>query len=363
MKATKGGLAALAILATLAQACNLDRTPLGPAEPSFDRLKESGQPLPPLFKDSVAPQTTDPAIDQALDRHYVWLDTTARSNHKLFVFMSGHGQHPAMFQHMPEEAARLGYHVIGLMYPNKVSILAACGGQPDLNSCYENMHLEIFDGIDHSPFVDVNKANSIENRLTKLLQFLADSFPEQGWSRFLADDKPKWSQIAISGHSQGGGEAAIIAKLHVVARVVLFSSVVDRIGSQSASFLATHITPSNRYWGLAHDRDGNFPSIRASWGSLGMEVFGDTVAPEASAPPYGFTHMLVTHLVPQGGFLPTYAHGAPSNDANTPLNRDGSCCALREAWRYLLTARADNEEGDIAEERPSRGSKRPSPSR
>ncbi|HLQ59324.1 MAG TPA: hypothetical protein VK113_07405 [Gemmatimonadales bacterium] len=337
MKVTTARLVGLAALGTLALACNPDTDPVGPALPSFERSQASAAPL---FRDSVAPQATDPAIDRALDRHYVWLDTTARSNHKLFVFMPGRGQRPAMFQRVPEEAARLGYHVIGLMYPNDVSVLGVCSGQPDPNTCYENLHSEILDGVDRSPFVNVNPANSVVNRLTKLLQFLAQSFPDQGWSRFLAGDEPKWSRIAISGHSQGGAQAAMIAKLHLVARVVLFSSVVDRVGTLAPSWVATHVTPSDRYWGLAHDRDGNFGPIRAGWDSIGMAAFGPALAPETSAPPYGFTHMLVTNLVPQGGFVGTNAHGSPSNDVNTPLNPDGSCCRLRDAWRYLLRARS-----------------------
>ena len=352
VKRTRGRLPGLAALTALAVACNPDKTPVGPAGPSFDWFEVSAHSLAPLFKDSVAPQATDRAIDRALDRHYVWLDTTARSNRKLFVFMPGNGQRPAMFQRVPEEAARLGYHVIGLMYPNSVRIIAVCGGQPDPNSCYENARLETFDGVDRSTFVHVNKANSVENRLTKVLQFLADSFPDQGWSRFLAHGTPKWSQIAVSGHSQGGGEATIIAKLHVVARVVLFSSVGDSIGRQCAPWPATHVTPSDRYWGLADDRDTTFRPIRACWDSLGMAAFGPAVAPEVSAPPYGFTHMLVTDLAPRVGTNP---HGAPSNDANTPLNPDGSCCRLREAWRYLLTARAADEEDAAENETPSGG--------
>src|SRR3989442_6311238 len=57
------------------------------------------------------------------------------------------------------------------------------------------------DGIDRSPFVDVTAANSIDNRLTKLLEYLAAQQPEEDWSRYLAHHKPKWSQIAISAHS------------------------------------------------------------------------------------------------------------------------------------------------------------------
>ncbi len=42
------------------------------------------------------------------------------------------------------------------------------------------------DGIDRSPIVDVNAANSIDNRLTKLLEYLAAQHPEEDWSRYLA---------------------------------------------------------------------------------------------------------------------------------------------------------------------------------
>src|SRR2546426_11394185 len=60
------------------------------------------------------------------------------------------------------------------------------------------------DGIDRSPIVQVNPANGIDNRLTKLLEYLAAQQPEEDWSRYLAHHKPKWSQIAISGHSGRG---------------------------------------------------------------------------------------------------------------------------------------------------------------
>src|SRR5207245_975490 len=84
------------------------------------------------------------------------------------------------------------------------------------------------------------------NRLTKLLQYLALQYPDEGWDRFLLRDKPKWSQIAVSGHSQGGGNAAMIAKIRLVARVVLFSSVTDSIQTEAPSWVATHVTPVGR---------------------------------------------------------------------------------------------------------------------
>ena len=198
-------------------------------------------------------------------------------------------------------------------------------------------------------------ANSIDNRLTKLLEYLALQYPDEGWNRFLLRDKPKWSQIAISGHSGGGGNAAMIAKIRLVARVVLFSSVTDSIHVEAPSWVATHVTPAERYYGIAHDRDGFYPPIRAGWDSLGLDVFGAAATPETSSPPYDGTHTLVTDLLPRpNGFVGTNAHGAPCHDLNTPLAADGTPL-LRDAWRYLLTARGAGEEDAEVDEIASGG--------
>src|SRR6266576_6744753 len=89
-------------LSTMALGCNLDKAPVGPRGPAFD---ESLAPAAPLVPHVIAPQATDPAIDRFLDDHYVWLDTTARTNHKLFVFLPGTGQNPSIFQLVQQEAA------------------------------------------------------------------------------------------------------------------------------------------------------------------------------------------------------------------------------------------------------------------
>src|SRR5690242_13043802 len=177
MRATTAKRAVLVVFSTLTLACNLDRPALGPARPAVDRQLE--QSSSPLVEHIVAPQATDAAIDQGLDDHYVWLDTTARSNHKLFVFLPGTGQNPSIFQLVQQEAARLGYHVIGLMYPTGGGLAKACPTTPDPSSCYENARLEIIDGLDRVPFLNVNVANSIDNRLTKLLQYLTRQYPDE----------------------------------------------------------------------------------------------------------------------------------------------------------------------------------------
>jgi WD40 repeat protein len=348
MRRISGRLTVGPALLVLVAACNPDK-PVELRSPALDRIVAS---VAPLVLHVVAPQTTDPAIDQALDDHYVWLDTTARSNQKLFVFLPGTGQNPSIFQLVQREAARLGYHVIGLMYPTGGGLAKVCPTTPDPSACYEDARLEIIDGIDRVAFLNVNVANSIDNRLTKLLQYLTRQYPDEGWDRFLLRDGPKWSQIAVGGHSQGGGNAAMLAKIRLVARVVLFSSVTDSIHTEAPSWVATHVTPTDRYYGIAHDRDGFYRPIRAGWDSLALDAFGAPATPETSSPPYGGTHTLVTDLTPQGGFVGTSAHGAPSNDLNTPLGPDGTP-RLLDAWRYLLTARAsrddEGEESDASD--------------
>src|SRR2546422_1550822 len=176
MRRITGKLAGGAALLLLVLACNPDK-PVGPRSPAFDAAET---PAAPLVLHIVAPQTTDPTIDRALDNHYVWLDTTARSNHRLFVFLPGTGQNPSTFQLVQQEAARLGYHVIGLMYPNAGGLPKVCPTAPDPNACYQNSRLQIVDGIDRDGVIDVNVANSIDKRLTKLRQYLTPQNPHEG---------------------------------------------------------------------------------------------------------------------------------------------------------------------------------------
>src|SRR2546430_1846549 len=113
--------------------------PLGTG-PMMSRAAES---TAPLIQYIVAPQATDDRIDRALANHYVWLDTAARSNHKLFLFLPSGRSAPDTFQLVGQEAARLGYHVISLMYQNDLILVALCGAAAarsaaDGSACYES---------------------------------------------------------------------------------------------------------------------------------------------------------------------------------------------------------------------------------
>jgi hypothetical protein len=308
--------------------------------------------LPSLVKHIVAPQATDPAINTGLADHYVWLDPTARGNAKLLVFLPGNNNQPVGWQLLEQEAARLGYHVIGLMYQNDVTVVQVCKNSPDPD-CSGNLHLEVQDGIDRSSLVTVTPASSVDNRLIKLLLYLDASFPDEGWSKFLKHGEPRWSRIVVAGQSQGAAQAALIGKLNRVARVAMFSGPPDaRVPEEADRWISIGVTPAAKYFALFHDRDHLVAGIRLNLAALDLLRFGDPVQAEGNEPPYRRTHILFTDLKPTLGYdAPNAPHQSTARDNNTPLDPVSGTPLLRDAWRHLLGAHeADEEVADNQDE-------------
>src|ERR1041385_1113155 len=319
------------------QGCRDAARPLSPT-PTMSLASAEPAPLVPRI---IAPQTTDPEINwiptvnPQFNHHYVWLDPSQTPRPKLFVFLAGTGGRPRGYQLVQQEAARQGYYAIGLMYQNNVAVVDACTGSPDPD-CSGNMRLEIIDGVDRSSAVQMSPENSIDNRLTKLLLYLDAPYPGERWSRFLKDGSPKWSRIAVGGHSQGAGQAALIGKIRHVNRVVLLSGPPDRrIPELPDAWISVGETPAAKYFGLFHQRDHFGTAILANFRAFDMGLFGEPVVAELGVPPYGGTHVLVTDLEPTGGYGIPFPHQSSAVDARTPLGADGSPL-LREAWCYLL---------------------------
>ncbi len=59
-----------------------------------------------------------------------------------------------------------------------------CAANAD-RDCHEKVRRETLTGDDHSSLISVNRPNSIENRLIKLLQYLDANYPQEGWGSFL----------------------------------------------------------------------------------------------------------------------------------------------------------------------------------
>jgi hypothetical protein len=274
---------------------------------------------------------------------------------RLWVFLPSAAAKPAQFKLIARQVARLGYHVINLMYPNADQIIQICNNLPqtgDLNreNCYVDIRLQTLDGANPprpqypGQTTQVNQPNSVYNRLEKLLHYLAVNNPEEGWGGFLdATGLPKWSRITIAGHSQGGGNAALIGKLHHVARVVMISSPPEgcvTTACSPAKWVANGATPSSHYYGLAHQSEQPLGAELANWSALGLDAFGAAVKDEqTSAPPYGCTHMLLTSVQPATG---GNFHNATARDSATPLFSADGTPVLAAAWRYLAGGGAED---------------------
>lgn len=284
----------------------------------------------------IAPKDTDPAIDNWMEDHIAGLDEKATAKGKLFVHLAGMNALPEHSLLILSEAAHAGYHVIGLRYPNDVDIGAECLADPDVN-CYENMRLEVIDGMDRSPKINVNAANSMNNRLVKLLTHLNGKFPMEGWAAYLDADKPMYISIAFSGHSQGGGHAALIARNNIVDRVLMFAAPPDgKDGNPPvpAKWVNANTATANLfYYGLIHTKDPAFDRITYNWVALNLGAFGVPVDTDTINPPYANSHQLITSLEPATG-APGY-HNASVVDADTPKLADGKP-ALGPAWRQML---------------------------
>jgi hypothetical protein len=287
----------------------------------------------------IAPQTTDPAIDVSLEPHIaINPEPAVVARKRLFVFLPGTGGRPGHYRLILRAAAARGYHAIGLNYPNDdaVGILCASGEDPD---CQWGIRREIIAGVDASPLVDVNVANSIENRLRKALYYLHAQYPDEGWGPYLEGATVAWSRIEVAGHSQGGGHAAAIAKLHSLYRAVYFASPADWSGDLNGPppwLSQPGATEASRQYGFAHVSDATVPlaHLAVIWPALGLEPFGGPISVDTVRSPYAGSHQLTTDAVPRqvGGLLPY--HSAPVVDAATPLNGSGAPM-FEPVWIYL----------------------------
>jgi hypothetical protein len=222
----------------------------------------------------VRPSATDPLIHRADSDNYVLTSPQPEPNAKLLVFLPGTNGEPPGPRALLETAAGAGYRVISLAYNDDISVAVFCPTRPNpaCSEAFRRMRLygnRSFkdDTVDNTP------AESIVNRLVKLLQYLDRKHPGGGWGRYLENDSPNWSRIVVCGQSQGAGMAAFIAKEHEVARVILFSSPWDFIKAGQQRTLAPWLalpskTPPDRWFGGYHARENMADLLAQSYAEL-----------------------------------------------------------------------------------------------
>lgn len=320
-----------------------------PASPTHAQEDKQAQQM--LNGIIIRPSTTDAAIQEFDDPHWVYVNRDIvvkhdshqpADRHELLLWIPG-TRSPNATEPTPGKVARggshefcklaatLGYHVISLSYPNTISA-SATNKEPEPGA-FEEFRMAIIQG-GTTKHVTVNRANSIENRLIKLLQQLKEKRAREEWSQFLNDDGSiKWERIAVAGQSQGGGHAALIGIHHRVARVLCFGAPRDfsvALQSPAAWYQKESATPKDRFFAFNHqqDRQGCTPAqLIENLRALKLDQFSEPVFVENSKAPYNKSRILMTNH-PGTKVDSLTAHGTMISGKNKDLFGD--------VWCYML---------------------------
>jgi hypothetical protein len=291
-------------------------------------------PSPPPTEHLARPEALDPAADRWLQDQYAYLDPLVPRASKLVVYLVGANNKPAGGRPMLQELAHMGFHVLAPMYANDYDIRGICAPAKDPDQdCHGKLRLEAFEGIDHSPHLEVSPANSLERRVTRLLTHLHATFPAEGWGAYLDGDQPRWPSIIVAGHSHGASSSGLIGKVRRVDRVVMLSGPFDnRDGDPAPWTRKTPLTPLDRYYVFSHTLEDQFSQHLKDWEAMDLARLGPVVNVDGVAPPFSGTHRLVTTLQPAPGKNP---HGVTAAGAASPVGPDGRY-VLSRVFGYLF---------------------------
>ncbi len=290
----------------------------------------------------ITPRETDKSIANRYGDHFVAMNPWVIHRGVLFLFLPGTGSKATNYKLICETAADQGFHALSLQYPNEKSVNFSCAQSKDLG-CNEKMRREILFGSDFSPLVNVNRDNCIENRLVKLLTYLSQQFPLDGWEQFLTSGgAPRWSKILVAGHSQGGGHAALIGKYYSTAGVIMFSTMDYnyKLKKPAAWIHLNSQTKIDKFFAVSHTGDQTMPYfiMRKYWNSFGFKRLGPVANIDRLGSPYNNAHALSTSIAPSRlDKEKSNYHNVICMDADTPLSVDGRAL-LTDLWVYLLNA-------------------------
>jgi hypothetical protein len=298
---------------------------------------------------NIAPKMTDSRIDTALQDHYAFINRSATPRNRLLVFFPGTGAEPRNYRAFPSLAANLGFHAVGLNYPNDETVNGRCGALSTDLDCYGAIRGETLDGVNRTDKAVVSRTNSIENRLIKLLQHLHRQYPQDNWTQYLeraqnGDTVPRWGNLIVAGHSQGGGYAGYIAVVKRVARCIMFcamdyNGIVRRMANWMTGVKAT---PIQEFFAMGHERDElvNYATLSGSaWPAYGLTSAANIVnvdnQQQPSAPARFFSTNLESAVL---GSLVVVGprHNAPVVDVNSPTQNGRYI--FEPTWGYMLTA-------------------------
>lgn len=289
----------------------------------------------------VDPLATDPAIDEVelpnadgfpLD-HFIATDPAAPDNGRLLVWLSGTGGAPAQYRAFATTAARLGYDVIGLTYDSWPSVngFTLSSDDPTLP---ERIRRERLFGEDAFDQIEVDAANSVLNRLVRVLEHEAANHPGEDWAEYLTDSGGiVWRRVVVAGHSQGAGHALYLSKSYELSGALLLAGPGDFVKDFGTApwVFDPQTTPAERLLGLTHLQDPGTPGFFTNQRIVGMEAFGPIQNVDGLATPQITSHMLTSAIeIDHANY-----HSAVIVDQYLPLDANGQSL-YAPAWRSML---------------------------
>jgi hypothetical protein len=299
-------------------------------------------PVPQSVERDVSPAVTNPAINTNLSAHVaINPDPAVAAKGRLFVMLPGTGAFPRFYRFILRTGVAKGYHTIGLTYPNDEAIGTLCATSI-VADCAGLARNEVITGVDTSPVVAVNPANSISGRLVAMLTYMAATYPNEGWGQYIVSGQPNWPLITVAGHSQGAGHAAYLGKLQRLDRAVMFSgpSDIGIVGGSGPVWLnLPNQTPASNQYGFTHVNDTlvSRALVERNWGLIGLGAFGASISVDISAAPFANSRQLITSALPNPNPpspVPDPEHSATVVDAVTPLAPNGTPL-FAPVWTYL----------------------------
>jgi dienelactone hydrolase len=245
---------------------------------------------------TVTPEVTGAGLSTIHSPHLVAKPMGKSNHHQLLVMIPGTGGSAVHFRTFDSCFAAMGYYVVSLDYLNNV-ITTVCSKSED-STCFDNFRQEIIFGSPVSDKVAVDSVNSMVNRLTKLLQYLAKE--DAAWGEFIKRGQPRWDKIITAGHSQGAGHAAYLGKHFKLRGVLMFSGPQDYLQyfNAPAHWQWEHgLTPVNRYYAFLHTQDPfNYQYQVADVAAINHRAVTDTTMVQPDTPVHSTRNILVTDI-------------------------------------------------------------------
>lgn len=258
------------------RSCNLSYTP-----PS------TSPPIDPVgLLGTEASECTAATANSPCAPHLVYAPAPTVEREPLVVFLPGTNMEPAQHVDMLRTAASSGYRTIGLSYDNTTNPIDACGTELDCaDDCLGKMREEVVRGVTNiSTNVEVDRGDSVVNRLYRVLEHLDTIDPNGGWADYYIPATGNinagdivWENIILSGFSQGAATAAYISRAKSVHGLFLLDGAMLEVcddGSEfvPASWLTTGVDASagRPKYGVMHDQGLGLTNTPMSWDAMGL---------------------------------------------------------------------------------------------